>query len=617
MGKFRFHQYAWGLLAYTVAVIVGGAFVRASRSGDGCGQHWPSCQGELIPDASQLKTIVEFGHRFSTAVFGLLVLALVIWAFRSWTKDHRVRVAAVSVLAFTLIEAWIGRHLVLRQLVGQDQSMQRAIWMSVHLLNTFLLLGSITLAAWWGRGEKPLRLRGQGTMLWGLLLSLVATLALGCSGAITALGDTLFPAASLNEGLRQDFAPTATFLQSVRPYHPLIACSVGLLVLLVAALAMQLRPSEDVRRHAKFVIFVFAAQMGAGLLNLAMLAPIWMQLIHLALADLFWIAQILLTVSALAEGVPQVELSTLGPKPLPGARKAGAKEYIALTKPRVISLLLFTALTAMPIAARNNGGVAPGFWLYVAVAIGLYMAAGAANAINMVLERDLDLAMGRTASRPTVTEAIPAGAALRFAFALMFGSFALLWGAANLLCAMLALAGLAFYVVIYTLLLKRRTWANIVIGGAAGAFPPLVGWAAVTNDLSPLAWVLFGIIFLWTPVHFWALAILIKDDYARAGVPMLPVVQGERATVVQIAYYAVLTAAISAVPLMLQGRNGQAVVGWFYIAAAILLNGMLLFRSMKLYQQPDRPLARSLFKYSMVYLALLFLAMAVDGTRGL
>jgi protoheme IX farnesyltransferase len=617
MGKFRFHQYAWGLLAYTVAVIVGGAFVRASRSGDGCGQHWPTCQGELIPDASQLKTIVEFGHRFSTAVFGLLVLALVIWAFRGWAKDHRVRVASVGVLAFTVVEAWIGRHLVLSQLVGQDQSMQRAIWMSVHLLNTFLLLGAITLAAWWGSGGKSLRFRGQGTMVWALFLCLAATLALGVSGAITALGDTLFPAASLSEGLRQDLSPSATFLQSVRPYHPLIACSVGLLVLLVAALAMQLRPSEDVRRHGRFVIMVFVAQMGAGLLNLAMLAPIWMQLIHLALADLFWVSQLLLTVSALAEGVPQIELSEIGPKPLPGVGKAPWKEYLALTKPRVISLLLFTALTAMPVAARSNGGVAPSFALYLAVAIGLYMAAGAANAINMVLERDLDLAMGRTAGRPTVTEAIPARAALRFAFALMVGSFILLWGAANLLCAMLALAGLAFYVVIYTLLLKRRTWANIVIGGAAGAFPPLVGWAAVTNNLSPLAWVLFGIIFLWTPVHFWALAILIKDDYARAGVPMLPVVQGERATVVQIAYYAVLTAAISAAPLMLQGRNGQAVVGWFYIAAAILLNGMLLFRSMKLYQQPDRPLARSLFKYSMVYLALLFLAMAVDGTHGL
>jgi protoheme IX farnesyltransferase len=176
---------------------------------------------------------------------------------------------------------------------------------------------------------------------------------------------------------------------------------------------------------------------------------------------------------------------------------------------------------------------------------------------------------------------------------------------------MLALAGLAFYVIVYTLLLKRRTWSNIVIGGAAGAFPPLVGWAAVTGDLSPLAWCLFGIIFLWTPVHFWALALLIKEDYARAGVPMLPVVHGERATVFQIACYAVLTGAVSLLPVWLPGE-GRGGLGGFYLATAVLLNGVLLSQSLKLYRHPERPQARSLFKYSMVYLALLFLAMAVD-----
>src|SRR5206468_5400287 len=234
---------------------------------------------------------------------------------------------------------------------------------------------------------------------------------------------------------------------------------------------------------------------------------------------------------------------------------------------------------------------------YLAVGLGLYMAAGAANAINMVLGRDLDLRMGRTARRPTVTDAIPARAALRFAFALSIASFVLIWAAANLLAAMLALAGLAFYVVVYTLLLKRRTWANVVIGGAAGAFPPLVGWAAATGDLSPLAWCLFGIIFLWTPVHFWALAILIKEDYARAGVPMLPVVRGVRATVIQIAFYAVLTVAISTLPLMLRGGNGEAAVGGLYLGAAVLLNSVLIIRSLQLYRRPDHPRARSLFHY--------------------
>jgi protoheme IX farnesyltransferase len=296
---------------------------------------------------------------------------------------------------------------------------------------------------------------------------------------------------------------------------------------------------------------------------------------------------------------------------IPHEGRATWKQYLALTKPRVISLLLFTTLTAMFIAAGGEGTTLPTFWLCLATGLGLYMAAGSANAINMVLERDLDLRMGRTATRPTVTQAIPPVNALAFAAALEIGSFVLLTWAANLLTALLALAGLAFYVIVYTLLLKRRTWYNIVIGGAAGAFPPLVGWAAVTGNLSPLAWCLFGIIFLWTPVHFWALAILIKDDYARAGVPMLPVVRGVHATVTQIVAYALLTAALTALPLLLPGTNGRT-VGWIYVGAAVLLNAVLILRSYRLYRKPDQPHARSLFKFSMLYLALLFLAMAVD-----
>lgn len=179
----------------------------------------------------------------------------------------------------------------------------------------------------------------------------------------------------------------------------------------------------------------------------------------------------------------------------PGA--ATWKDYLALTKPRVISLLLFTTLTAMFIAANATHRVTIG--LFLAVAVGGYAAAGAANAFNMVIDRDIDQRMKRTAQRPTVTQTIPTRNALLFAMTLTVGSFALLWGAANLLTACLALSGLLFYVFIYTLLLKRRTWHNIVIGGAAGAFPPLVGWAAVTGSLNLLAWYLFAIILVWTP----------------------------------------------------------------------------------------------------------------------
>jgi protoheme IX farnesyltransferase len=281
------------------------------------------------------------------------------------------------------------------------------------------------------------------------------------------------------------------------------------------------------------------------------------------------------------------------------------KAYVALTKPRVISLLLFTAL-ASAIAARGEW---PGLGIFLAVAVGGYMAAGAANTINMVVDRDIDYSMQRTRSRPTVTQAIPTDHALWFAFVLSVLSFAILWGFGNLLSAVMAFSGLVFYVVVYTMLLKRRTWHNIVIGGAAGAFPPLVGWAAVTNSLPPLALYLFAIIFVWTPVHFWALALLLKDDYAAAGVPMLPVVKGERTTVIQIGAYAIGTAVVTLLPFFLPQ---VARVGYIYAGSAVVLNVILLVQCIQLFRRTERVYASRLFHFSMLYLAILFLMLAVD-----
>jgi protoheme IX farnesyltransferase len=278
------------------------------------------------------------------------------------------------------------------------------------------------------------------------------------------------------------------------------------------------------------------------------------------------------------------------------------KDYIALTKPRVISLLLFTTVLAMYLPE----GQWPHWTMVLWVTIGGYMAAGAANTFNMVIERDLDLAMERTASRPTVDRRISVKHALIFGVILAVGSFAVLTLAANVLAALLAWAGLAFYVLIYTLVLKRRTWQNIVIGGAAGSFPPLVGYAAVAGELNLYAWMLFALVFMWTPVHFWALAILIKEDYAKAGVPMLPVVKGERATVVQITIYAFLTALVSVIPLF------QQAVGMVYIIGAGVLNLILVAQSIQLMRHTDKPRARALFKYSMAYLALMFIVLAID-----
>jgi len=594
-------------LLYTLVVIVWGAFVRASNSGDGCGAHWPLCNGVVIPGDVEHKTWIAFAHRASSGLLGILILGLVVAVYRTQPGKSLARKAAFWTLVFTITEALVGMILVKKGLVADNDSIHRAIWMSIHLVNTFLLLASQTMLAWTVAGGAPLRLRGQGSVAWAIGIGLFGLLFLGVSGAVTALGDTLFPSKSLIEGIKQDFSPTAHFLIRLRLFHPMIAISVGLYLVLASSLVANLRPSPMVKKAAGWVVTLFCAQMLIGLINLGLHAPIPMQLVHLLAADLLWIALVIAAAAAMGDGVPRRVLQSDRAKnetapSLHGAEPVTWKAYLALTKPRVISLLLFTTLAAMFIA----GGGWPGGWLLFWVALGGYAAAGAANAINMIIDRDIDGRMKRTANRPTVTQAIPTSRATAFAVALAVFSFVSLTWAANLLSAMLAMAGLAFYVIVYTLMLKRRTWHNIVIGGAAGCFPPLVGYAAVADSLSPLAWCLFAIIFVWTPVHFWALALLIKDDYAEAGIPMLPVVHGERVTVIQIALYAVVTALVSAIPFV------QREVGWLYLAPAVVLNAVLVLQSLQLLKNPERPRAVRLFHYSMVYLALLFLMIAID-----
>jgi heme o synthase len=597
-----FGKYAWLVLIYTIGVILWGAFVRISFSGDGCGSHWPLCNGAVIPPDLTFKTFVEYSHRITSALCGFMVLGLAIWAFRAFPKRSHVRLAAVLALVFTATEALVGMALVRRELVAYNDSVERAIWMALHLVNSFLLIGFLTLAAVWATGIQRPRFRGQGAVGWALSVGLLGTLLLGVSGAVTALGDTLYPIRSSTEVIAASMSETAHFLVRLRVLHPLTAVCVGLLIVLIAGLVMHLRPDPKVRLAARWTLGLYGVQMLLGLVNVLMAAPVALQIAHLLVADAIWIALVSMSVAAVAHGVPQAEREA---RPYEGERLRGRAlvgAYVTLTKPRVISLLLFTTLAAMFAAA----GGWPGGWLLLAVAVGGYMSAGSANAMNMVVDRDIDGTMRRTASRPTVTQAIPTSHALAFAFLLGIGSFALLWGAANLMAAMLSLAGLVFYVIVYTMLLKRRTWHNIVIGGAAGAFPPLVGWSAVTGDLGTLAIIMFAIIFVWTPVHFWALALLIKDDYAKAGVPMLPVVRGERATVTQIGAYAVVTALVTLYPVA-HGASGP-----LYFGFAIGLNIVLLALCMNLYRKVDRPRSLVLYKFSMLYLAILFAVAAVD-----
>ena len=606
-----FPRFATGVLVYNLLVIVVGTLVRATRSGNGCGDHWPVCNGELIPVAPALHTRIEFAHRLSTAVDGALILALVGGAIGFYGLRHRTTVAAFATLLFTLLEAWIGKVLVQKGLVVDNASIQRGIWMSVHLGNTYFLLASLALTSWWSSGRPRLNLRAQGSVLAILVAAFVSMLLLGASGAIAALGDTLMPGRTHAEVMADAARPDAHWALRLQILHPVIAGSVGLWLILVAGLVAHLRPTDETRRFARWVGWTFVAQVVVGIVNVWLKAPVAMQLIHLLLADLVWLATVALAAGALGEGVVRVEDLTFAPdtglRPITAHGPAGWRDYLLLTKPRVISLLLFTTLAAMFVAA----GGWPGTALFAIVAVGGFLSAGAANAINMVVDRDIDARMERTAGRPTVTSRIPARRALAFALTLAAGSFGVLWWGANLLSATMSLAGLVFYVVVYTLLLKRRTTQNIVIGGAAGCFPPLVGWTAVTGDLSGvLAWYLFAIIFVWTPAHFWALALLIKDEYRKVGIPMLPSVVGDRQTVAQILIYAAITAIVSLLPM------AQGLAGGIYGVAAATLGVVLVVRGLRLLRNHDRSNARSMYLFSMLYLALLFLALAVDRSVG-
>jgi protoheme IX farnesyltransferase len=285
--------------------------------------------------------------------------------------------------------------------------------------------------------------------------------------------------------------------------------------------------------------------------------------------------------------------------PAGGVRQVVA-DYVALTKPKVQSLLLLTTVCSMEIAGE------PSIGLIALTVVGGYLSAGGAGAVNHWYDRDIDAQMPRTANRPVPAGRVSPRAALVYGVVLAALSFLLLATTVNLLAASLAFSGFLGYVFVYTIWLKRRTPQNIVIGGAAGAVPPLVGWAAVTGGLGGMPLYLFAIVFFWTPPHFWALSLLMKEEYKRVGVPMLPVVRGEDETRRQIVLYSVLLWAVTQLPFCAGG------LGTIYLVSSLLLGGLLIGGAVVLYRRADRTSALRLYLFSLLYLALLFGAMVLD-----
>jgi heme A synthase len=297
----RLARFAWGVLAYNVGVILWGAYVRATGSGAGCGSHWPLCDGQVIPRAPSAEMIVEFSHRLTSGVALIAVAALLVWTVRARPAGHPARRGAALSLVFILTEAAVGAGLVLFQLVADNASLARALFMAVHLVNTFILLAWLTLTAHWLSGGAPVDARQRPGSAAALAAGGIGLLLVGTSGAIAALGDTLFPAMSLAESLRADASATSHLLIRLRVLHPALAIAVAI-ALAAGARRVALRAGDDLGRSAaRAVVVLSVLQLAIGLLNVVLLAPVWIQLVHLLFADALWIAFIILAASALAE----------------------------------------------------------------------------------------------------------------------------------------------------------------------------------------------------------------------------------------------------------------------------------------------------------------------------
>jgi heme o synthase len=597
----RFRSLALATAIATIALFAIGGLVRGTGSGLGCST-WPACEpGHLFPSGT-IHSLIEFSHR--TMAFLVAVLTALTGVAAIKTARERPGLLWPAVLAFPLVltQAGVGAVVVATELDPW--------WVTVHFVAALLLIADVTYVAsavFPGvEVRNEVRTRARPFSRLALLLAAVVG-ALLLVGTYVRASDAqlVFTDWPLMNGR---LVPTLGGAATAMFLHRALAAIAMLLVLWTAIRARTDPGRRDVLISLSTTALVlFAAQILVGAANVWTRLQPWAVVAHVALSVLIWA-----TVVALATTSRMGDASTAHePDPGSGEHATGDRPslrdtvtaYYRLTKPRIVLLLLITTVPAMLLAADGL----PSPWLILATLAGGALAAGSANAINMYLDRDIDAIMRRTRQRPLPAHAIAPEHALRFGFVLGAIAFYFLAVAVNVLAAVLALSAIAFYVFVYTMWLKRTTAQNIVIGGAAGAVPALVGWAAVTGGLAWPAIVLFAIVFVWTPPHFWALAMRFSGDYAAAGVPMLPVVRGEDETRRQILLYSLVLFATTLV-LVPVGHMGP-----IYTGAAVLLGGSFVYRSLLVWRSADDARTRRLFSFSILYLAGLFGAVGADA----
>jgi heme o synthase len=596
----RFAKLAIAAAAATYVLIVIGGLVRATDSGLGC-PDWPLCFGAWVPPA-ELRAWIEHSHRLVAAVaVGPLVGAVaLITVFTARRLDRPLLYAAVTAGILVIVQAALGGQVVI-------QGLRREL-VTAHLAMALTVLAmTILIADRAVNGPMPGRRSALPMTLIGFTgLAVFAQMLLGswvtghdaglAYGDFPLMGGRLVPV-------------VASVEQAINIAHRGLALVVLALVLWMswAAHRTTLRPLT--RRLAVIAMAMVLIQVALGAANIWSRLSAVFVVPHLAVGAALFATCTWLFLAALREPLPAAAGLDRPHMEHPPRRESGKlgqalRAYVALTKPRIIELLLVTTVPTMVLAQRS----VPSPWLMAAVIIGGAMAAGGANAINQFIDRDIDDVMRRTRHRPLPRHAVSPRNALIFGIALSVASFAWLSLTVNLLSAVLAASAIAFYVFVYTMWLKRSTPQNIVIGGAAGCVPVLVAWAAVTGSVGIPAVILFGIVFYWTPPHFWALALRYKGDYETAGVPMMPVVRGEAETARQIVLYSLLLVAVS---LLL---FPAAEMGLIYLVSAVVLGAAFVWYSLRLLRNStDGRAAIGLFRFSISYLTLLFAAVAVDS----
>jgi len=601
----RFQKLALTTAAATIVLFAVGGLVRGTGSGLGCST-WPRCTpGHLFP-AGTFHSLIEVSHRSLVFVVSVLVVATAATAWRRHRDVPTIVWPATAAIPLVLGQAVLGGIVVNTELDPW--------WVTAHFAVALAFVADVIFVAANAFHVPTAAQADRGPRGGGRRFAGLALITAGSTAALLLVG-TYVRARSAGLAFTDwplmggRLVPALGGAASAMFVHRLLAAGVLLLVLWVSIRARTMAGrSKDLVVLSTLALCLMAGQIVSGALNVWSRLRPWAVVLHVALSVLIWATLVALaTVSRRravhagpgGEGTVDPEAPT-GPD---GSFRDTIIAYVRLTKPRIIVLLLITTVPAMTLAAQGL----PPIGLTLATLVGGMVAAASANAINMYLDRDIDQIMRRTRSRPLPARSVTPDRALRFGFVLGAASYFFLSIAVNVLAATLALSAIAFYVFVYTMWLKRTTTQNIVIGGAAGAVPALVGWAAVTGTLAAPAWILFAIVFVWTPPHFWALSIRFRGDYAAAGVPMLPVVKGEDETRRQIFLYSL---ALFGTTLLLYPIGDM---GPIYLSTAIVLGGGFVYRALRLWREPDSNRAWGVFTYSIVYLAAVFGAVALDA----